>query len=77
MNLTQQLVTLAKEIGSEDPIDWAMLAVDEDTTYEMLASSVIENYLSNPKEDREMLMLGTITHLVVENFVLNLRLLQK
>lgn len=77
MNLVQQIAEIAREIESEDPIDWAMLTVDEETVYEMMASSVLENYLSNSKEDREMIMLGTITHLVVENFVLNLKAITK
>lgn len=77
MNLVQQIAEIAREIELEDPIDWAMLTVDEETVYEMMASSVLENYLSNSKEDREMIMLGTITHLVVENFVLNLKAITK
>lgn len=77
MNLVQQIAEIAREIEMEDPIDWAMLTVDEETVYEMMASSVLENYLSNSKEDREMILLGTVTRLVVENFVLNLKAITK
>lgn len=65
-----QLVELAKEVESEDPIDWGMLAVDEDSAYRLIASQVIELYNSND----QITMLASITKLIVENFVLNLKL---
>ena len=64
------LVELAKEVESEDPIDWGMLAVDEDTAYRLIASQVIEIYNTND----QLTMLASITKLIVENFVLNLKL---
>jgi hypothetical protein len=66
----EQLVALAKEVESEDPIDWGMLSVDEDTAYRIIASQVIELYNTND----QITMLASITKLVVENFVLNLKL---
>lgn len=65
-----QLVELAKEVESEDPIDWGMLAIDEDTAYRVIASQVVELYNSND----QITMLASITKLIVENFVLNLKL---
>ena len=65
-----QLVELAKEVESEDPIDWGMLSVDEDTAYRLIASQVIELYNKND----ELTMMASITKLIVENFVLNLKL---
>lgn len=68
-----QLVDLAKEVESEDPIDWGMLAVDEDTAYRVIASQVIELYNDVDK----VAMLASITKLIVENFTLNLKLRQR
>lgn len=66
----EQLVELAREVESEDPIDWGMLSIDEDTAYRIIASQVIELYNSND----QITMLASITKLIVENFVLNLKL---
>lgn len=75
MNLTEQLVALAKEIETNDPIDWGMLSINEDNAYTMIASSVLENYLQLQPEERDMMLLATTVKLTVENFVLNLKLL--
>ena len=72
MNLVEQIVELAKEIESESPIDFGMLRVDEDAAYNLVANQAIEIYLSNPKEQRDMILLATTVRLMVENFVLNL-----
>jgi hypothetical protein len=65
-----QLVELAKEVENADPIDWGMLAIDEDNAYRLIASQVIEIYNTND----QVTMLASITKLIVENFVLNLKL---
>lgn len=72
MNLVEQIVELAKEIESEDPIDFGMLQLDEESAYRVVANKAIEIYLSNPPEQREMILLATATKLMVENFALNL-----
>lgn len=77
MTLIDQLVSLAEEIEMGDPIDWGMLSIDEHTAYQMMAESVLENYLSMDKDDRDMTLLAIVTKLTVENFVLNLKLIQK
>jgi hypothetical protein len=64
------LVELAKEVENEDPIDWGMLSIDEDTAYRIIASQVLEIYNTND----QLTMLASITKLIVENFVLNLKL---
>jgi len=74
------ILDLVKEIDSEDPIDWGMLAVDEDMATEMIATGLLEQYNTtwadmDPNE-RTTIMLATITKLVVENFTLNLKLRQ-
>jgi hypothetical protein len=69
----ESLVELAKEVESQDPIDWGMLSIDEDTAYKIIASQVLEIYNTND----QLTMLASITKLIVENFVLNLKLAQK
>jgi hypothetical protein len=77
MTLVEQIVELAKEIEHEDPIDWGMLNIDENEAFMLLAPSVLENYLSMDKYNRDIMMLSTILKLTVENFALNIKLMQK
>lgn len=76
----EEILSLLDEIDSEDPIDWAMLAIDERNATEMIVASLVEQYnndwsnLSN--EAQVNAMLATIAKLVVENFTLNLKLNQ-
>jgi hypothetical protein len=74
------ILDLVKDIESEDPIDWGMLAVDENMATEMIATGLLDQYNTtwadmDPNE-RTVIMLATITKLVVENFTLNLKLRQ-
>ncbi len=71
------LIELAKEVEVEDPIDWGMLNISEDDAYKLVASSVLENFNEPWQIDKQVAMLATITKLTVENFVLNIKLLQK
>ena len=77
MTLVDQIVELAKEIEHEDPIDWGMLNIDEDEAFRLIAPSVLENYLLIDKDNRDIIMLSTILKLTVENFALNVKLMQK
>lgn len=77
MNLIEQLITLAMEIEKEDPIDWGMVNVREDDVYNLVANNVLESYLLSEPEDREMIMLATAVKLVVENYVLHMKLMQR
>jgi hypothetical protein len=69
----KQLAELAKEVETEDPIDWGMLAIDEDQAYELIASQVLELYNTSD----QYALLASVTKLIVENFVLNLKLQQR
>jgi len=40
--LLETLVEMAKEIESEDPIDYGMLDINEDTLYNLIATSVLK-----------------------------------
>jgi len=69
MNKVDMLVDLAKEVESVDPVDWGMLSVDEDEVYRLVALSVVG------LEDNILVLKASLTKLLVENFVLNLKLL--
>jgi hypothetical protein len=65
------LVELAKEGAEFDPIDWGDLNITEEQAYVLMASHVLE------MERNELTDAAIIVKLLVENFVLNLRLLGK
>ena len=65
------LVDLAMESEIADPIDWGELNITEEQAYIMMATHVLEmerNHLTDG---------AIIVKLLVENFVLNLKLLGK
>jgi hypothetical protein len=76
MVTAKQLAELAQEIESTDPIVWGRLEISEQAAYEMMASQVMSQFLAT-NENKEVIMLATITKLLVENFVLHLRLQDK
>ena len=65
------LVELAKEGAEFDPIDWGDLNITEDEAYVMMAAHVLE------MERNHLTDAAIIVKLLVENFVLNLRLMGK
>lgn len=78
MITVEELVELAQEVDSGDPIDWSLLSIDEYSAYMLIASSVKEQFdnewVKMTVEMRERAMLSVITKLVVENFVAALKL---
>ena len=75
MNINE-LIDLARSVETEDPIDWGLLSISEQDTYKMIATSVPEQYQTwKEMGDSEKIMLSVILKLIVENFVLNYRLL--
>lgn len=70
----EQLADLAREAEITDPIDWSNFAINEATAYRMMASHVLEMYATVGPDNRDTVMLSTITKLLVENFVLNIRI---
>ena len=75
MNINE-LIDLARSVETEDPIDWGLLSISECDTYMMIATSVLEQYQTwKEMGDSEKIMLSVILKLIVENFVLNYRLL--
>ena len=65
------LVDLAMESEIADPIDWGELKITEEQAYIMMATHVLE------MERNELTDAAIIVKLMVENFVLNLKLLGK
>lgn len=66
----EAIVDIAKEVEAGDPIDWGDLSIDEEEAYRLMATHVLE------MEDNSVVLAATITKLLVENMVLNMRLLQ-
>ena len=67
-NELRLLIDLAKEVNITDPIDWKELNISEEQAITMMAAHVLEM-------DRNHLTDAAITvKLLVENFVLNLKL---
>ena len=65
------LVDLAQEVEITDPIDWGMLSISEEEAYKLIASHIVE------LSDNPLTLKAMLTKLMVENFVLNLKLLEK
>lgn len=69
----ERIALLAQEVEVGDSIDWGMLEVSEEDTYKLIAMSVVNQFDKYTSDERQI-MIATITKLVVENFVLNLKL---
>ena len=67
----QVLVELAMDNEITDPIDWSELNISEKEAYIMMATHVME------MDDNPTVNKSIIVKLMVENFVLNLKLLGK
>ena len=75
MKYTQeQIIELAKEVELTDQIDWDNLPLEKDRIYQLIGSQAYELYANySQSEDSEAILIATVTKLLVENFVLNLR----
>jgi hypothetical protein len=76
LEYVNHIAEIAKQVESEDLIDWGMLSVDENETYQFVANSIVSQFNKYNSNEREV-MIATITKLVVENFVLHLKLQQQ
>ena len=76
MKFTQaQIIELAKEVELTDMIEWENLPLEKDRIYQLVGSQAYELYEHySQSEDGEAVLLATVTKLLVENFVLNLKL---
>ena len=78
---SNDLLDLLLEIEAEDPIDYADLPFDENALRRLACINVTELLASDAyggldEQAREQMVAATITHLVLENMVLNARLLR-
>jgi hypothetical protein len=70
MQISIELLSeLAQESEISDPIDWGMLNIDEQDAYRLIAMHVSE------MKDDIVVLKASLTKLMVENFVLNMKLL--
>lgn len=70
MNEVDLIVELAREAEVGDPFDWGTAAISEDEAYTLVAMSVAE------LENNPIVLKASLTKLIVENMVLNVRLLE-
>jgi len=73
----QTVVELAKEVAATDPIDFGYLALDEDSAYQVVASSMIEEILQHSETERLMISMAGCVHLLIANMVLQMKLMEK
>lgn len=69
-NEVDLLIELAREAEIGDPFDWGTAAISEEEAYRLIAISVSE------LEDNPLILKASITKLIVENMVLNVRLIE-
>jgi hypothetical protein len=75
MDLVQTIAELAMEAENTDTIDWGMLAIKEKDAYMMMSNSALDIIANVPDDDVFLVLISTVTKLMVENFVLNARLM--
>lgn len=66
-----QLADIAMQMESNHDIDWENMPASKENAYMLMAGHAIEILAKTKKEE---IMAATITHLLVENFMLNLQL---
>lgn len=74
-----ELAAMIREIEVEDPIDYADLPYDEDALRLLVCSQIheiVEQSADLDEDNRQMLLMAVAAKLVLENMVLNIRLLQ-
>lgn len=72
----EDIVELAMTVEEADPIDWSAVNISQDAAYRMMAAHVIDLLEEHSAADRDMVMMGVMTKLMVENFFLNLQIQQ-
>lgn len=71
----EELIELVNEVENQDSIDWGMLNIDENEAVKLIAMDVLDMFKGYETcSERESIMLVTITKLILENFVLQLKL---
>lgn len=70
----EQLADLAYETEFTDPIDWDYLLIEERDAYRLMASHVLEMVDGVSEEERLLVCMATVTKLLVDNFLLNIKM---
>lgn len=70
----EQIIELAQHVELDDSIDWSETRLDKDRIYQIVGSQVYDIYANSDDEDHQAILLATVVKLLVENFVLNLKL---
>jgi hypothetical protein len=74
----EELIQIAQDIEHTDPIDWGYLNISEENAYRLIATGLLEHFDSITDMDTKyIILLAIATKLSVENFVLNLKLLNR
>ena len=71
-----QLAELAMDASEFDKSEFDDFKVNEYAMYKMMAAHTLEQFATKKETDNETLMLIIITKLMVENFVLNTKVLR-
>lgn len=75
MNLMASLMDIVGEMGIDHDLDWSQTSTTAFESMERIIDGVIdlyENWEDMPQDQKELIMLATISKLSVENFALNL-----
>lgn len=72
--LLEHMCDLALEVSTADQFEFPY-GMDKRETYERVTEAVVTQYLSTAPELRDEVLLASNIHLLVENAVLNFRLL--
>lgn len=73
----QHFADLAKEVAAGDSPITGVENFDTESAYELVASSILEMYLSTSKESREEVLIAALIHSQVENMILNIQVIEK
>jgi len=69
-----KLAELAMEAELLEPIDWEELGIVEKDLFMLMATNVVQQMESVQEDQQAAVALATITKLLVENYVSNLKL---
>jgi hypothetical protein len=75
------VLDLVQNIDSEDPVDWGMLEVNEQAATELVVLNILDQYSESwsklAEPDRSYAIVAMVAKLVLENFALNLKLINR
>jgi hypothetical protein len=78
MPTLDQLVDLAKQFEISDPINWEDLSIEQDAAYRLVAANILEFYNNiGTMEEQNHILLACVVKLSIENFLLNIKILQR